>query len=58
MLVQIPHGTHAGAGNCEERLIADFIERGGTQGLDLSCIEAGQPLPFVTDAAKIPKRRP
>src|SRR4051794_35974558 len=44
-LVQIPHGTHAGAGECQERLIADFIERGSADGLDLSCIKAGPPAP-------------
>lgn len=57
LLVQIPHGTHAGAADCQERLIADFIERGSAQGLDLSCIKAAPPVAFVTDAAKIPKRR-
>jgi pimeloyl-ACP methyl ester carboxylesterase len=55
LLAMIPHGTHAGAGKCEERLIADFIERGSTQGLDLSCIKAAPPEPFVTSAAKLPK---
>src|SRR5436305_325333 len=36
LLVQIPHGTHAAEGTCEERLIADFVERGTVEGLDLS----------------------
>jgi pimeloyl-ACP methyl ester carboxylesterase len=49
-LVRIPHGTHAGAGSCEERLIADFLDRGSVQGLDLSCIQAAPPVPFVTGA--------
>jgi pimeloyl-ACP methyl ester carboxylesterase len=57
LLVTIPHGTHAGAGDCQERLIADFIDRGSTQGLDLSCIKAAPPEPFVTSVAKLPKRR-
>lgn len=56
LLVRIPHGTHAGAGSCEERLIADFIERGSVQGLDLSCIKAAPPVPFVTSLKKVPKR--
>jgi pimeloyl-ACP methyl ester carboxylesterase len=48
LLVRIPRGTHAGAGSCEERLVADFIERGSVQGLDLGCIKAAPPVPFVT----------
>jgi pimeloyl-ACP methyl ester carboxylesterase len=56
LLVQIPHGTHAGEGTCEERLIADFIERGTVEALDLTCIKAGKTMPFVTDAAKLPKQ--
>jgi hypothetical protein len=38
-------------------LIADFIERGSTQGLDLSCIKAAPAEPFVTSAAKLPKEK-
>ncbi len=53
LLVQIPHGTHAGAADCQERLIADFIERGSAQGLDLSCVKAASPVPFVTEVAKL-----
>ncbi len=55
LLVTIPHGTHAGGGKCEQRLIADFIEKGSARGLDLSCIKAAPPEPFVTSAAKLPK---
>jgi pimeloyl-ACP methyl ester carboxylesterase len=55
LLVTIPHGTHAGGGKCEQRLIADFIEKGSAQGLDLSCIKAAPPEPFVTSVAKLPK---
>jgi len=57
LLVRIPAGTHAGAGSCQERLIADFIERGNPQGLDLSCIKAAPPLLFVTSLEKA-KREP
>lgn len=49
--VQIPHGTHAGVGSCQERLTADFIERGTPKGLDLSCVKAAPPVPFVTSAS-------
>jgi pimeloyl-ACP methyl ester carboxylesterase len=52
LLVLIPHGAHANEGSCEGRLIADFIERGTVQGLDVSCIKAAKPVPFVTRAAK------
>jgi pimeloyl-ACP methyl ester carboxylesterase len=55
LLVQIPHGTHGGEGACESRLIADFVEHGTVQGLDLSCIQAGKTVPFVTDPAKLPR---
>ena len=58
LLVRIPAGTHAGAGSCQERLIADFIERGSPQGLDLSCIKTAPPRPFVTSLEKAPKREP
>jgi hypothetical protein len=35
-----------------------FIERGSPQGLDLSCIKAAPPLPFVTSLEKAAKRGP
>jgi pimeloyl-ACP methyl ester carboxylesterase len=56
LLVQIPHGSHASEGTCEGRVIADFIERGSVRGLDVSCLKAGQPVPFVTRAATVSKR--
>ncbi|HEX4497547.1 MAG TPA: alpha/beta fold hydrolase [Thermoanaerobaculia bacterium] len=56
LLVLIPHGSHANEGSCEGRLVADFLERGTVQGLDVSCLKAGKTVPFVTDAAKIPKQ--
>jgi pimeloyl-ACP methyl ester carboxylesterase len=48
--VLIPHGTHNGGGDCEDRVIGDFVERGSVQGLDVSCLKAAQPTPFVTKA--------
>jgi hypothetical protein len=56
LLVLIPHGTHASEGTCEGRVIADFVERGAVKGLDVSCLKAGQPVPFVTRAATVSKR--
>ena len=56
LLVLIPHGTHASEGTCEGRVIADFIERGSVKGLDTSCLEAGQPVPFITRAPAAPPR--
>lgn len=57
LLVNIPHGTHAGAGSCQERLIADFTERGTAQGLDLSCIKAAPPVPFATKLEEAAKQQ-
>jgi pimeloyl-ACP methyl ester carboxylesterase len=36
--VQIPSGAHSSALPCEDRLIADFFQRGSVQGLDTSCV--------------------
>lgn len=56
LLVLIPHGTHASEGTCEARVIANFIERGSVKGLDVSCLKAGQPVPFITRAPAAPPR--
>jgi pimeloyl-ACP methyl ester carboxylesterase len=48
LLIEVPHGSHSAAGTCQERLIADFIERGTAKGLDTSCIKAAAPVPFAT----------
>jgi len=53
--VQIPHGSHAGGGDCEERVVADFLARGSVQGLDVSCMKTARPVPFVTKALKASK---
>jgi len=50
LLVQIPHGTHNGEGDCQERVVGDFVERGSVEGLDVSCMKTAQPVPFVTKA--------
>lgn len=42
---RIPNGSHYSY-ECSENLIADFIERGTTQGLDASCLEQIKRLPF------------
>ncbi|HXO42997.1 MAG TPA: alpha/beta fold hydrolase [Thermoanaerobaculia bacterium] len=46
--VQIPHGTHNGSGDCEERVVADFVKRGSAEGLDVSCMKTAQAVPFLT----------
>ncbi|HEY6320308.1 MAG TPA: alpha/beta fold hydrolase [Thermoanaerobaculia bacterium] len=46
--VQIPHGTHNGSGDCEDRVVADFVKRGSAEGLDVSCMKTAQPVPFLT----------
>jgi pimeloyl-ACP methyl ester carboxylesterase len=46
--VQIPSGAHSWDDECEQRLIADFVERGTTQGIDPSCARQPRPLPFAT----------
>jgi len=46
--VLIPHGTHNGSGNCEERVVADFVKRGSAEGLDVSCMKQAQAVPFLT----------
>jgi pimeloyl-ACP methyl ester carboxylesterase len=51
--VLIPHGTHNGAGACEERVVADFVERGSAEGLDVSCLKTAQAVPFLTRARQL-----
>jgi pimeloyl-ACP methyl ester carboxylesterase len=50
--IQIPHGTHNGAGDCEDRVIAAFVERGSAEGLDVSCMKTAQAVPFLTKEQK------
>lgn len=45
--VRIPYGSHYSY-ECAENLVAEFIERGTTQGLDISCLEQIRRLPFNT----------
>jgi pimeloyl-ACP methyl ester carboxylesterase len=46
--IQVPHGTHNGAGDCEDRVVADFVKRGSAEGLDVSCMKEAQAVPFLT----------
>ncbi len=51
--VQIPHGAHNGAGDCEDRVVADFVKRGSAEGLDVSCMKKAQAVPFLTSAREL-----
>jgi pimeloyl-ACP methyl ester carboxylesterase len=44
---RIPNGSHYSY-DCAENLVAEFIERGTTQGLDASCLEQIRRMPFNT----------
>lgn len=46
--VVIPSGAHSWDEECEQRLIADFVELGTTQGLDPACARQAQPHAFAT----------
>jgi pimeloyl-ACP methyl ester carboxylesterase len=43
------HGADgiAGAEECLDRIYADFVDRGTTEGLDTTCVSALQPVPFA-----------
>ncbi|HEX8491937.1 MAG TPA: alpha/beta hydrolase [Pyrinomonadaceae bacterium] len=45
--VRIRNGSHYSY-DCAENLVAEFIDRGTTQGLDISCLEQIRRLPFNT----------
>jgi len=51
--IQIPHGAHNGSGDCEERVVADFVKRGSAEGLDVSCMKKAQAVPFLTSAREL-----
>jgi len=51
--VLIPHGTHNGEGDCEERVVAGFVKRGSAEGLDVSCMKKAQALPFLTSEREL-----
>jgi pimeloyl-ACP methyl ester carboxylesterase len=51
--VLIPHGTHNGGGDCEDRVVAHFVERGSAAGLDVSCMKAPPAAPFLTRARQL-----
>jgi len=43
--VQIPHGAHNGDNDCENKVMAEFVERGSAQGLDVACLKAASRCP-------------
>lgn len=43
----IPNGAHSNDNACLTGLIADFVERGTTRTLDLSCLKAEPAVPFA-----------
>jgi hypothetical protein len=45
-LVIIPNATH-NSYECVENMVADFIDRGTTDGLDVSCVEKIRRPPFT-----------
>lgn len=51
-LLLIPNGAHSNDNACLTGLIADFVERGTTRTLDLSCLEAEPATPFVLEVKK------
>jgi pimeloyl-ACP methyl ester carboxylesterase len=48
--VQIPHGTHNGGSDCEDRVVQNFLDKGSVQDLDVACLQTVQTTPFVTKA--------
>ncbi len=44
----VPGMAHAGADPCVETIVAQFISRGATQGIDTSCVTAIRPPAFIT----------
>ncbi|HKU73042.1 MAG TPA: alpha/beta hydrolase [Pyrinomonadaceae bacterium] len=45
-LVIVPHATH-NSYECIENVVADFIDKGTTEGLDISCVEKIRRPPFT-----------
>lgn len=59
----LPHSWHIvmqGFGHgqlgvpCMDRVMASFIDRGSTEGLDVSCLERARPMPFFTSPSGPP----
>jgi pimeloyl-ACP methyl ester carboxylesterase len=50
LLLIVPHGSHGAEGPCADHLVAEFIERASTKGLDTACIAANPPTRFQTKA--------
>jgi pimeloyl-ACP methyl ester carboxylesterase len=57
--IVVPHGGHGFEGlkgaACIDRLVADFVERGTTTGLDTRCVASIERPPFL---ARVPPLRP
>jgi len=54
--ILIPHGTHNAAGDCEDRVIAAFVNRGSAEGLDASCLKKAQAMPFLTSERELDRQ--
>lgn len=52
--VVVHNGTHSSY-ECTERLMAEFLDRGTWQGLDTSCVDQVQRLPFFVPPPAAPK---
>ncbi|HEX8162612.1 MAG TPA: alpha/beta fold hydrolase [Pyrinomonadaceae bacterium] len=55
--VLVRNGTHSSY-ECTERLMAEFFDRGTWQGLDTSCVDQVQRLPFFIPPPAAPKTPP
>jgi pimeloyl-ACP methyl ester carboxylesterase len=50
LFLVVPHGSHGAEGPCADHLVAEFVERASTKGLDTACIAANPPTQFQTKA--------
>lgn len=48
----IPRGGHYGNGPCPIQIEEDFLRRGSFQGLDTSCLQKAEPVPFLFEVPK------
>lgn len=48
LVLTVPGMAHAGAERCVEDVIAEFVRRGTTEGVDTQCVNAIKPPPFIT----------
>jgi pimeloyl-ACP methyl ester carboxylesterase len=51
--INVPHMGHGGStvqnAECLDQILADFVDRGTTEGLDTTCVETIRPHPFRLD---------